>query len=134
MSDDGLRYGARMQGWQRLFAAGAALAALGIAAGAFGAHALKQRLDEDLLAIFETGARYHLFGALAVMAVALAAASGVRAVTPGWLIAGGTLIFAGTLYALALTGARWWGAVTPIGGTAMLVGLAWVAITAFTTR
>ena len=68
------------------------------------------------------------------MAVALAAAHGVRAVAPGLLIAGGTLIFAGTLYALALTGARWWGAVTPIGGIAMLVGLAWVAITALTTR
>ncbi|HVV88250.1 MAG TPA: DUF423 domain-containing protein [Kofleriaceae bacterium] len=123
-----------MQAWQRLFAAGAALAALAIAAGAFGAHALKKRLDADMLAIFETGARYHLFGALGVMAIALAAAHGVRAVTPGWVVAAGTLVFAGTLYALALTGARWWGAITPIGGTAMLVGFAWVAIAAFTAR
>ncbi len=123
-----------MQAWQRLFAVGAALAALGIAAGAFGAHALKKRLDADLLTIFETGARYHLIGALGVMAIALAAAHGVRATTPGWLVAGGTAIFAGTLYALALTGARWWGAITPIGGTAMLVGFAWVAIAAWSPR
>jgi len=122
-----------MQAWQRLFAAGAALAALAIAAGAFGAHALKRRLDADMLTIFETGARYHLFGALGVMAVALAAAHGVRATTPGWLVAAGTVVFAGTLYALALSGARWWGAITPIGGTAMLVGFAWVAIAAFTS-
>lgn len=123
-----------MQLWQRLFAVGAALAALGIAAGAFGAHALKKRLDADLLTIFETGARYHLIGALGVMALALAAANGVRATTPGWLVAGGTTIFAGTLYALALTGARWWGAITPIGGTAMLVGFGWAAVVAFTAR
>ena len=123
-----------MQAWQRLFAVGAALAALGIAAGAFGAHALKKRLDADLLTIFETGARYHLIGALGVMAIALAAAHGVRATTPGWLVAGGTAIFAGTLYALALTGARWWGAITPIGGTAMLVGFAWVAVAAWSAR
>jgi uncharacterized membrane protein YgdD (TMEM256/DUF423 family) len=123
-----------MQAWQKLFGAGAALAALAIAAGAFGAHALKKRLADDLLVIFETGARYHLFGALGVMAIALAAAHGVRATTPGWLVLAGTLIFAGTLYALALTGARWWGAITPIGGTLMLVGFAWVAIAAFTTR
>lgn len=122
-----------MQAWQRLFAAGAALAALAIAAGAFGAHALKRRLDADMLTIFETGARYHLFGALGVMAVALAAAHGVRATTPGWLVAAGTVVFAGTLYALALSGARWWGAITPIGGTAMLVGFAWVAIAALSS-
>lgn len=123
-----------MQAWQKLFAAGAALAALAIAAGAFGAHALKKRLADDMLTIFETGARYHLAGALGVMAIALAAAHGVRATTPGWLVAGGTVVFAGTLYALALTGAKWWGAITPIGGTAMLVGFAWVAVAAFTAR
>lgn len=123
-----------MQGWQRLFAMGAALAALGIAAGAFGAHGLKKRLDADMLAIFETGARYHLYGALAVMAIALAGAHGLRVTTPGWLVSAGTVIFAGTLYLLATTGARWWGAITPLGGTAMLVGLAWVAVAAATAR
>jgi uncharacterized membrane protein YgdD (TMEM256/DUF423 family) len=123
-----------MQAWQKLFAAGAALAALAIAAGAFGAHALKKRLAEDMLVIFETGARYHLFGALGVMAIALAAAHGLKATAPGWVVAAGTLIFAGTLYALALSGARWWGAITPLGGTAMLVGFAWVAVAALSAR
>lgn len=123
-----------MMGWQKLFAAGAALAALAIAAGAFGAHALKKRLSEDMLAIFETGARYHLAGALGVMALALATAHGVRAAGAGWLVVAGTAIFGGTLYALALSGARWWGAITPIGGTAMLVGFAWAAIAALTAR
>lgn len=123
-----------MQAWQRLFGAGAALAALAIAAGAFGAHALKKRLDADMLAVFETGARYHFFGALGVLALALAAAPGLRATTPGWVVAAGTVVFAGTLYALALTGAKWWGAITPIGGTAMLVGFAWAAVVALTAR
>jgi uncharacterized membrane protein YgdD (TMEM256/DUF423 family) len=123
-----------MQAWQRLFGAGAALCALAIAAGAFGAHALKKRLTDEMLAIFETGARYHLFGALGVMALALAAAQGARTTTAGWIVAAGTLIFAGTLYALALSGAKWWGAITPIGGTLMLVGFAWAAVAAFTAR
>lgn len=123
-----------MQGWQKLFGAGAALAALAVAAGAFGAHALKKRLSEEMLTIFETGARYHLFGALAVMALALAAAHGVRATTPGWLVAAGTVVFASTLYLLAISGAKWWGAITPIGGTAMLVGFAWAAVAALTAR
>ncbi len=116
--------------WQRLFAAGAALAALAVAAGAFGAHALKQRLDAEALAIFETGARYHMYGALAVLALGLAAAHGVRAVTPGWILVAGTAIFAATLYGLALGGPRWLGAITPVGGTLMLVALAWTAIAA----
>ncbi len=116
--------------WQRLFAAGAALGALAIAAGAFGAHALKKRLSDADLTIFETGARYHMYGALAVLAFGLAAAHGVRATTPGWLMVGGTAIFAGTLYGIALGGPRWLGAITPIGGTLMLIALAWVAINA----
>ena len=114
--------------WHRLFAAGAALGALAIAAGAFGAHALKKRLSDADLTIFETGARYHMYGALAAMGLALAAAHGLRTQGAGWLVIAGTTIFAGTLYALALSGARWWGAITPIGGTLMLVGLAWAAI------
>lgn len=92
--------------WHRLIAAGAALAALAIAAGAFGAHGLKKRLDADALAIFETGARYHMYGALAALALGLAAAHGLRTVAPGWVLVAGTAIFAGTLYALALGGPR----------------------------
>jgi uncharacterized membrane protein YgdD (TMEM256/DUF423 family) len=114
--------------WQRLLAAGFTLAALAVGAGAFGAHALKKRLDADLLVTFETGARYHMYGALAVIALGLAGAHGLRTVTPGWVMVAGTVIFGGTLYALALSGARWWGAITPIGGTLMLVALAWAAV------
>ena len=120
--------------WQRLLGAGFALAALAVAAGAFGAHALKKRLSAEMLAIFETGAQYHMYGALATIALALAAAHGVRATGPGWLVVAGTLIFAGTLYLLAITGTRWLGAITPIGGTAMLVGFAWAALAALTAR
>lgn len=116
--------------WQRLFATGAALGALAIAAGAFGAHALEKRLSDKDLAIFETGARYHMYGALAVLAFALAAAHGLRTTTPGWVLVGGITIFAGTLYGIALGGPRWLGAITPLGGTLMLLALAWAAIAA----
>lgn len=116
--------------WQRLFATGAVLGALAIAAGAFGAHALKKRLSTDDLAIFETGARYNMYGALAVLAFSLAAAHGLRTVNAGWVLVAGTAIFAGTLYGIALGGPRWLGAITPLGGTLMLVALAWAAISA----
>lgn len=116
--------------WPRLFAAGAALVALAIAAGAFGAHAVRDRISADRLAIFETGARYHMYGALGALLIAFAVERGVADVRAGWLLIVGTLIFAGTLYALALTGVRWLGAITPIGGTAMLAAWAWVAISA----
>lgn len=116
--------------WPRLFAVGAALVALAIAAGAFAAHALRDRLSAERLEWFETGARYHMYGALGVLLVAFAVERGVADVRAGWLLVAGTVIFAGTLYALAGTGARWLGAITPIGGTAMLVAWAWVAVTA----
>ena len=108
---------------------GALSAFLAVALGAFGAHALKTRLTPDLLAIFETGARYHLAHAIALFMVGEAEA---REPGRGWLAAGvafglGTLIFAGSLYALALTGVRMWGAVTPFGGLALLAGWALAA-------
>ncbi|HEX5724264.1 MAG TPA: DUF423 domain-containing protein [Longimicrobiaceae bacterium] len=106
---------------------------LGVAAGAFGAHALRARLAPELLAAFETGARYQLVHALALLAVALAAerlpGRGWRAA--GWLFTLGIVAFSGSLYLLALTGARWLGAVTPLGGAALLAG--WVAL-ALATR
>lgn len=120
--------------WQTLFGLGLAMAALAIASGAFGAHALSKRLAPDMLAVYEVGARYHMYGALAVTAIALAAPLGVRALGAGWMVGGGTLVFAGTLYALALTGTRWLGAITPIGGTLMLAGLGWAAVRALLTR
>ena len=100
-----------------------------VAAGAFGAHALRARLPPDLLAVFETGARYQLYHALALLTVAWASnhwpGTPVRAA--GWLFIGGTLLFSGSLYLLALTGARWLGAVTPLGGLLFLAG--WAALT-----
>ena len=101
-----------------------------VAAGAFGAHALKDRLPADLLAVFETGARYQMVHALALLFVAsVGGAGGARpARAAGWLFVAGMVVFSGSLYALALTGVRAWGAVTPLGGVAFLAGwglLAW---------
>jgi uncharacterized membrane protein YgdD (TMEM256/DUF423 family) len=104
----------------------AALGLVGVAAGAFGAHALRNRLTADLLAVFETAVRYQMYHALALLAVALAYDRWGAAplVWSGWLFVAGTVIFSGSLYLLSLTGARWWGAVTPIGGACFLLGWA----------
>jgi len=111
---------------------GALSAFVAVAAGAFGAHGLKSRLAPDMLAVFETGARYQLYHALALLAVAWAQSrwpgGAGAAAWSGWLFVAGTLLFSGSLYALALTGVRWMGAITPIGGLALLLGwllLAW---------
>jgi uncharacterized membrane protein YgdD (TMEM256/DUF423 family) len=113
-------------------AVGAGLAFLAVAAGAFGAHALRSRVAPDLLAVFETGARYHMFHAIAVVLVGLVAAG-----KPGPLLApaalcfvAGILLFSGSLYALALTGIRALGAITPLGGLAFLAGWALLAVAA----
>lgn len=103
-----------------------------VGAGAFGAHALKARLAPDLLAVFETGARYQMFHALALLAAGWATVRypGAAASLAGWLFVAGTVLFSGSLYALALTGVRGLGAVTPVGGLAFLGGwlaLAWAA-------
>jgi uncharacterized membrane protein YgdD (TMEM256/DUF423 family) len=109
----------------RLFATlGAASALVAVAAGAFGAHGLRARLSPDLLAVFETGARYQMYHALGLLAVAWAVTRwpGPWPVRAGWLFLAGTVLFSGSLYALALTGVRWLGAVTPLGGVAFLAG------------
>jgi len=113
----------------RVFAAlGGASAFIAVAAGAFGAHTLRSRLSPELLAAFETGARYQMYHALALLAVAWAMTRwpvpAVRAA--GWLFVAGTVIFSGSLYLLALTGTRTAGAVTPLGGLAFLAG--WLAL------
>ena len=115
-------------------ALGAISAAISVAAGAFGAHALKARLAPDLLAVFETGARYHMFHELGLVAAAWAAARfpGAAVVWAGWLFVAGTVLFSGSLYALTLTGVRALGAVTPFGGVAFIAG--WAALAAAAVR
>ena len=118
-----------MSAERTFFRLGALSALIAVAAGAFGAHALRARLAPDLLQVFETGARYQMYHALGLLAVAWAAgrtdAAGPR--RAGWLFVLGTLLFSGSLYVLALTGARWLGAVTPLGGVAWIVGWALLA-------
>ena len=116
------------------FGLGALSAFLAVAAGAFGAHALRARLAPDLLAVFETAARYQMYHALGLVAVAWAAARwpGGLIAWAGWLFVAGTVIFSGSLYALALTGVRWLGAITPLGGVAFLAG--WLCLALAATR
>ncbi len=114
------------------FALGALSGLIGVAAGAFGAHALRERLAPDVLAVFETAARYQMYHALALLAVGWATTRWPEsvAVWAGWLFVAGTVIFSGSLYALALTGIRWLGAITPIGGLCFLAGWACLALAA----
>ena len=111
-------------------ALGAVFGFLGVAAGAFGAHALRDRLTPEMLQVYETGARYQLIHALALVGVALAAGrhAGTALTVAGWMFAAGIVIFSGSLYALALSGTRAWGAVTPVGGICFLVGWAAFAV------
>jgi uncharacterized membrane protein YgdD (TMEM256/DUF423 family) len=128
-----------MSRWLRV---GATLAGAGVAAGAFGAHALEARIEPDLLEIFETGVRYQIYHALALVLVGVAelrtdprthdsptgspdrdlGSRERRLAWSGRLFTIGILIFSGSLYLLALTGQRWLGAVTPLGGLAFLLG------------
>lgn len=114
----------------RFVALGAWSALVAVAAGAFGAHALRARLGPDLLAVFETGARYQMYHALALLAVAWAADRwpGRLVRAAGWLFVIGTVLFSGSLYVLALTGVRALGAITPLGGAAFLAGWACLAL------
>lgn len=112
--------------WLRL---GAILGGLAVAGGAFAAHGLEKQLDERGLDLFETAARYQMYHALALVAVGLLAGPdrGGRALgVAGWSFFLGILLFSGSLYALALSGVRWLGAITPIGGALFLVG--WAAL------
>jgi uncharacterized membrane protein YgdD (TMEM256/DUF423 family) len=114
------------------FALGALSACIAVAAGAFGAHALKSRLDPDLLVTFEVGARYHMYHALGLLAAAWACSKwpSTACSAAGWLFVAGTVLFSGSLYALSLSGVRSLGAITPLGGVAFLAGwaaLAWAA-------
>lgn len=106
------------------FAIGSLSALLAVAAGAFGAHALRDVLEPRWLQTFETGARYQMVHALALLVLAVAAGRepGGLWAAAGWLFVVGTVLFSGSLYLLSLTGARWLGAVTPLGGACFLAG------------
>ena len=112
------------------FICGAVSAFIGVAAGAFGAHGLKQRLDADLMVVFEVGVRYQMYHAFALIATAWAigrwSGAGSLANSAGTLFIVGTVLFSGSLYLLSLTGIRWLGAITPLGGLAWLA--AWVCL------
>jgi uncharacterized membrane protein YgdD (TMEM256/DUF423 family) len=114
---------------ERVFlVAGAVTAGLGVALGAFAAHGLRGTLPAQELGTFETGARYHMYHALGLLVVAWAStrwpAASVAAA--GWLFLAGIVLFSGSLYLLALTGQRWLGAITPLGGLAFIAG--WLAL------
>ncbi len=102
------------------FGLGAILAGIAVGLGAFGAHALRGTLSPEDLVTFETGVRYQMYHALALLAVAWALGrwDTVLLEWAGWLFLLGTLVFSGSLYILVLTGQRWLGAVTPLGGLA----------------
>ena len=110
------------------FATGAVAAAIAVALGAFGAHGLKSRVTPELLAVFETGARYQMYHALALLAVGWVATRtpGPWINTSGWLFLAGIVVFSGSLYVMTLTGARWLGAITPLGGLSFMLG--WVVL------
>jgi uncharacterized membrane protein YgdD (TMEM256/DUF423 family) len=108
------------------FTAGAIAAFVAVALGAFGAHSLKSRLPDDLLTVFEIGVRYQMYHALGLLAVAWATARWPEHNLngAGWAFIIGIIIFSGSLYLLTLTGLRWFGAITPVGGLAFLIGWA----------
>ena len=111
-----------------LIALGALNGAIAVAAGAFGAHGLRERLEKPMLDIFETAARYQMYHALAMVLCGMIATK--SAATAGWILQAGIVVFSGSLYALSLTGVKGLGAITPLGGLAFLVGwglLAWGA-------
>lgn len=117
---------------QRFFRLGALSAFLAVAAGAFGAHALRARLGPAMLLVFETGARYQMYHALGLMAVAWAVTRWPGRLTSaaGWCFIAGTVLFSGSLYAMAISGQRALGAITPLGGVAFLSGWLCLALAA----
>jgi uncharacterized membrane protein YgdD (TMEM256/DUF423 family) len=110
------------------FVLGALSAFIGVAAGAFGAHGLKDRISGEMLTVFEIGVRYQMYHAFALMAVGWAQARCPSSIitTGGWLFVFGTILFSGSLYLLSVIEVGWLGAVTPFGGSAFLAG--WVCL------
>ena len=119
---------------QLFIAIAALLGGTAVAAGAFATHALKAQLSDRLLVIFETGARYQMYHALALLLVALLRSQGLGApgllTVAGWAFVVGVAVFSGSLYALALSGQTILGAIAPLGGAALMVGWGCVAVAA----
>jgi len=111
--------------WTRM---GALFMFIAVGLGAFGAHALKNKISSDMLAVFETGVRYQFYHALGLLAVGWLAKTHPNSLVPaaGWSFTVGIIIFSGSLYILSLSGVRWLGAVTPLGGLAFLAG--WILV------
>lgn len=110
------------------FIVGAFFAFAGVAAGAFGAHSLKSRINPEMLLVFEVGVRYQMYHAFALIAAAWVQARwpSALATSGAWFFVAGILLFSGSLYLMSLSGLRWLGAITPLGGVAFLVG--WVCL------
>ena len=111
---------------------GALAGVAGVALGAFGAHGLRGRLSPEMLAVFETGVRYHIYHALALLLTAaiMGRMEGRLVVAAGWFFTAGIVLFSGSLYLLAATGITLLGAITPLGGVAFLIGWACLAVAA----
>ncbi|MGF1548352.1 MAG: DUF423 domain-containing protein [Thiotrichales bacterium] len=113
---------------------GATSAALAVALGAFGAHALRATLDERARAVYQTAVDYHFIHALALLLIGVLLHTGAAPLEARWsgvLLAFGTLLFCGSLYVLAITGIKWLGMITPLGGLAFIAGWIWLAWAVF---
>ncbi len=122
---------------RNLIAAGAALAFLAVGLGAFGAHALKAQLAPDMMQVYQTGVQYHLPHAVAIVLIGMLCQQMPDSrIVPiaGWVMVAGVVVFSGSLYLLSVTGIRVLGAVTPIGGVALLTSWAMLAYGALTHR
>jgi uncharacterized membrane protein YgdD (TMEM256/DUF423 family) len=117
---------------RRLVTAGAILGGLGVALGAFGAHALQSRVGADALGWWRTAVEYQMWHALAVIALGLSGLRWTR--VPAWLFVAGSVAFSGTLYAMALGAPRWFGAITPLGGLTTIGGWLLLAVRAASLR
>ena len=109
-------------------------AALAVGLGAFGAHALRGRLSENLLSTYQTGVQYHFYHALGLIAVAFAAfllPESALVKWAGWLMVAGIVLFSGSLYLLSISGIRWLGAITPLGGVAFISAWLLLALAVF---
>ena len=99
--------------------------AIAVALGAFGAHGLKGKIDEQAMEWFKTGHSYHMWLGIVLLVVTLMSARAIA----GWLLVAGTILFSGSLYLMAVTGMKWLGAVTPLGGALWIGTLLWLAMT-----